>query len=539
MKKRWMIALLCLMLVCTLTACNLDSFISGGLVGELLENVGEETQNVLDEILSDIPDDTVGELDYGWVETMIDELWTEDIGIEEPWVEETWVEETWVEEETYVEIETIEPFVELPRELYSGMPLVLLGVNESDLGILYSEKDDVAAMTYARNLAMQENFGITVEAKLLNAGELHSALRMDATAGAGDFDIAFGSIAHDGALAAQDGIILNLSELPWIDLTNSRWDEDMYNGLAVGEYLPMATGQVTPDTAMKTSLLVFNTVQAEESGMDLYSYVTDGGWTLEKMYAIVEDTYQDLNGNGQVDQEDRFGFVGTYSSAEAFAVATNSQIVVKNADGIPEMVSDTAPIMQVFDTLYAMINSKGSYYVSWFDRLDYEQKNMPGKIYEDKNALFYAATPEEAIRLSQNAVFFGILPYPKAQMDDTAYCSAVSCDSTAVMVPISVKDVDFAGYSLEALTQMTDAGYENRMMARISQTAQDMEMLQIVLNNQVFDFGCNYLSAEYSSCVMVFREVLEYDSNTIASTMKRGERALEKQVLKLIEKMTN
>ena len=100
MKKRMLVALVCMILVASFAACDMEF---GGLVGELL---GEGTvDNVID-----LPGNVLPETA----------------------VEETWIEETWTAVDTFEDIGGGSS--NIPTDIYAGQRLVLLGCRADDLG---------------------------------------------------------------------------------------------------------------------------------------------------------------------------------------------------------------------------------------------------------------------------------------------------------------------------------------------------------------------------------------------------------------------
>ncbi len=526
MKKKLAIALLCLTLTCALAACNLAEFEFGGIVGELLGNIDQPGENfgVID---PEPPVDGVP------IETAPTEA--ESNG---HWETETWIEEMWTEDVTYGEIETEGPWVELPVNMYEGERLTLLGIHKHDLGLERSE-DSMQEATYARNQALKAYCGIEVDGVLVEQTGLYDQVLNDVMAGSGSYDIVFGSIARDGSRLAQNGALVNLSGLPWVDLTNDRWDEDIYNGLAYGSYLPMATGSITPDSMLKTSVVLFNPALAETNQIDMYSYVRDGGWTMEKMLGMVANNYVDLNGNGMADADaDLFSYVSAFDGAQAFATGAGISLIVKDESQIPVLSQGLPQMEWVYEVFYNLTNNIASVWVTMNDVMqDYDQLQVPEKVFADGRALFYGTTLEQAMNMSNASVQFGIMPYPKADWDVEEYRSYVDCNATAVMVPQSVRNQDFAGYALEALGQYNDGLYDGELSMRICSSPEDVEMLQLILESKTFDFGCNYMALTDSDKVMLFRTALENDSSAIGTLWQKYEKAFEKQLKKLCAQM--
>ena len=526
MKKKLAIALLCLTLTCALAACNLAEFEFGGIVGELLGNIDQPGENfgVID------PEPPVGGVP---IETAPTEA--ESNG---HWETETWIEEMWTEDVTYGEVETEGPWVELPVNMYEGERLTLLGIHKHDLGLERSE-DSMQEATYARNQALKAYCGIEVDGVLVEQTGLYDQVLNDVMAGSGSYDIVFGSIARDGSRLAQNGALVNLSGLPWVDLTHERWDEDIYNGLAYGSYLPMATGSITPDAMLKTSVILFNPELAETNQIDMYSYVREGGWTMEKMLGMVANNYVDLNGNGMADADaDLFSYVSAFDGAQAFATGVGISLIVKDESQIPVLSQGLPQMEWVYEVFYNLTNNIASVWVTMNDVMqDYDQLQVPEKVFADGRALFYGATLEQAMNMSNASVQFGIMPYPKADWDVEEYHSYVDCNATAVMVPQSVRNQEFVGYALEALGQYNNGLYDGELSMRICSSPEDVEMLQLILESKTFDFGCNYMAMTDSEKVMLFRTTLESGNASISSVWAKYERSFEKQLKKLCAQM--
>ena len=495
MKKKLLVALLCLTLVCCFTACNLADFEFGGLVGELF------SQGVGDYIPSD---------DHIMPET----------AIKETWVEETWIEETWVEDET----------VSYPMHLYAGYTLTLLGSMEHDLGFDEYGDDIVAETSYRRNMSLTEQYSIAVDALLADQASLGDMVRNDVTAGQGDYDVVMGVIADPGAELAQKGMLYNLYGLSYVDIKGEGWDASNHEGLAIGSYLPMATGSLVPTSDLYTSMLVFNAVMMDEMGINPYDYVQCGGWTLSKMNTFAAMAYSDLNGNGYTDQDDALGLVATLDSANAFAVAADAVLIEKDAStNAPFLNSLTEEQVTAYGLVFGLINeNKGSYGV-------YGYASDAQTAFEMGNTLLYTTTVQGAMQLMGSDVAYGILPYPKLSENQVDYRSYVDCYSTAVMIPVSAQRIDFVGYALNALTYSASGLLESTVGPRICRSEQDAEMLTLVLDSKTLDFGSNYLYANTEGAVQLFRMAIAQTSvDNLASLMARNEKVIQKGLKKLI-----
>ena len=495
--KRFFVVLVSLVLICSFAACDMEF---GGLVGELFYQ---------------------GEGNY---------ISSDDHPISETAVEETAGIETWWDEP--VEIETSH----LPNDQYVGQPLHVLGSNPSDLGQDEESLSLVSNLSYQRNQTVQQAFGMTVKTVSVPWELLTSEIENQFLSGIDEYELMFAP-AQTGVTLAQKGRLHNLYDIPWVDLYTQGWDADMHEGLSIGNYLPMASGVVTPDTILKTSVIYTNKRLAEEEGLaEMFVYVKEGEWTLEKMHAMSEMAYVDLNGDSTVNADaDRLGFVGLYDCAQAFACGADVEIVIKDTStNLPVLNQNTEPIVAAYELFYAMMNTRGVLYEAAGSASDGEEY-ISESVFTSGRALFYAGNVQTAVDgLEYLEEEYGILPYPKATLKQTSYHSYVDCYASLIMIPGTVRDLDFAAYALEGMHQVSMGLYEDQISMRICRSPEDLEMLNLVFDTKTFDFAGSYLLANRQNSVLLFREAMKSEHSSIASDLRSYQKVWEQELQKMI-----
>ena len=493
MKKRTLVVLLCLVLVCSFAACDIQF---GGLLGELFET---------DEILYHPP--------------------LEDV-IPEPGSMDSWLENEG-------EIGTNGSYVELPAYMYAGYQVVVLGDLAYDLGSTDSQDNIVERLTYARNQTVQEKYGILIDSKYVMWSDITNEVKNAVQSGSTDYDIVLAPISVTGSTLAMQDLLMNLNELPYLDLGGAAWDTGINEGLAIGAYLPMATGQIVPSSDLGTSLLVFSTKMAEDYGVDMYDYVLCGGWTLAKMHAIVNEFYLDLNGDAMPNAGDQFGLAIDNDHVYAFACGADAMWIDKDDQNLPVLntVTDLERIVSAYEQFYQMMQE----YSVRYNNADGNSQESAFAIFEQENAFIYATTYEEMLfDLSGADMKYGVLPYPKLDEEQRSYQSFVSTAANAVMVPASARDVDLVGYTLEALAQASDQMYFASLSTRACRSAQDVEMLSLVLDSKTLDFGSNYLLNVAGSPVQHFKNALMQNNTSITTFIKMYEKTISKELQNIL-----
>jgi hypothetical protein len=277
-------------------------------------------------------------------ETAVEETWIEtDVLVEEhPTSPEIWWDET--------EYGTEPPIVELPENQFAGQEVVVLQVKESDLGYGAVEDLDttISEITFLRNQTVQEKYNFVITNAYAKYQDMANMVLNDFTAGTGEYDLVLGGMSSIGAPLAQKGVLTNLNDLPW--LRASDWDAGALTDLSIGGYLPMMTGEISPDVMLKTSLILYNKEFADQIGLDIHMHYEQGIWTLYNMQVMNIVAQSDLNGNSIIEMGDAFGLVCRPEDARAFAVGTDSLIVIKDGNNLPAYQDNVQMINDNYST---------------------------------------------------------------------------------------------------------------------------------------------------------------------------------------------
>ncbi len=537
MKKRLLIMLVCLLLVAAFAACDMQF---GGLVGELLGGgtsmTDDDNVNLLPPVQGEI-ETMPGSPTYPPETT--------------PWGEETWPVETDPPIE-YPDVTTEggydDPIKDLPADLFAGETVTVLGYQNLDLGLQeINNSDFVAQATLERNMLIAQVYGIELE--LLYADDvlqLNDLVKRDVQAGEGDFSIVYQQMARAAGDLAANGYLVSLHELPYMSLSAEWWDPFCDEAYGVGGYLPMASGAVTPDAILKTTLIVYNPDNA--TGLeDLTHFARKGSWHYTNVAEASNYVARDLNGDGVfTEDQDLFGFAGvTHETDQSFAVSTGAVIVRKDRDNLPVYAEENVErINEVYQSIYELCYNTPSIHVSMSDLAsDPDAMEMPAKAFVEGRVLLYGTTLQGAIELAASGTTMGILPYPKYSENDPAYCSPVLTTASVVMVPQSARNLALTGYVLEGMARTSQEIYGAAIEAALLRGLTDqrgVEMLKLILQTRTVDFGSVYfyMDASNSAAVRVFETGLNQQRGSISSTIKQNERMLTKAIDKLIDQFS-
>lgn len=154
-------------------------------------------------------------------------------------------------------------------------------------------------------------------------------------------------------------------------------------------------------------------------------------------------------------------------------------------------------------------------------------------------ALFYFVSSLNLVSLKGEDVEYGILPYPMYDKQQENYRTLNW--NGLLGVPASIKNPEMVGDVLEMLNYYSapvkDAFYENLLGAKVAQSPDDVDMLNIIWDTVVSDVGiitCNS-SGAMDNLVYMLPKMCENGNNNFASYMKSNTRSAQRGLDKLFE----
>lgn len=384
----------------------------------------------------------------------------------------------------------------LPADLdYQGAEVKILywsDVNNAEFNIKEQSGALMNDAVYRRDLNVQERLDVKFvwngqPGNKTNLGNFQQYVQNSVTAGDGSVEIIATHSMVMGALAAA-GLVQDLLPTKYLDFEMPWWPHDLISNSTVRGKLYFASGDISLNTLLGMEGLFFNKEMAKN---DYYSYVSDGSWTLEKMFAETDNVYLDLNGDGKKDMGDNYGYV-TYSlMINPLFVGMGIRFVSKTAEG-DITLSDTygsektqGLLQKVVSRLY---DTNDWVYLSKIDDCT--------KVFIDGRSLFYMAS----VRLTVNDltgvddIKYGILPSPKYDTNQESYYTLMANTYTMYGICVTVNDTDIDSAVIEAMAsegyrEVTPAVFETALKLRYSNTDNDSRMFDILRKTTVMETG--------------------------------------------------
>lgn len=289
------------------------------------------------------------------------------------------------------------------------------------------------------------------------------------------------------------GLLYNQNELPVVDWDKPWWNDNARQTLSIGDVAYLASGDYSL-TCQGMQGILFNKELMENLGIDadLYTLVRDGKWTMDALLPLVEAAPADLNGDGKMTADDRFGILPN-NIGYCWQIAMGQPFTAKDEDGYPRAAMKTERMQKIVELCCQMATSDACYVTSYsyatYDTSDFK------KIFTEGRSLFAALDIGGLYATLRDIEFdFGIVPFPKFDEAQDGY--KTFCGAGIEGVPIHIEDPERTGVILEALSYYSyeyqrpvffDIVLENKAV----RDTDSYEMITIMHEGKTFDFGFN------------------------------------------------
>ncbi|MCL2775387.1 MAG: hypothetical protein FWD71_18885 [Oscillospiraceae bacterium] len=312
-------------------------------------------------------------------------------------------------------------------------------------------------------------------------------------AGTGQYDAAMLNARSASVLVLGD-YLADLYSLPGFDITAPWWDKNAVDDLTINNKLQMITGDISVMYKKSIEILLFNKQLLQQYSLDdPYKLVAENKWTLDRVYDMVKATAQDLNGNGKVDADDRFGFLCFNDTMGAMLIGSGVTFISRGEDGYPELTFFNDRTVTAFNKI-ADIMYDPAVANNW----------QTSKI-TDNDALFMAgqsmldnAEFQTVETMRQMDTDFGILPMPLLDETQDSYHHTINPYVAAmVTVPADITNPERTANVLDALGYyskqvLTPAYYEKTLKQKGARDDESEAMIDLIFNTVHYDLGYVY-----------------------------------------------
>lgn len=321
-------------------------------------------------------------------------------------------------------------------------------------------------------------------------GKLPSTVKNLIMAGDDSYDM-YVLVDWSGYSVAQEGYALPVSDLPYIDLSREYYSQSIQENLSIQGNLFFLMGDHNLSTYDSTNVLLFNKEMAIDLDLaDHYDTVLSGDWTLDLMQENMTLATYDADGDGEWTENDMYGITShSKQMLPTFWIASDLRVIEKDENDLPIF---TLASNEKFDTMYNRLLS-----MMHNDHLLYMSDNLTdyadNTIFKNGNALYNVVRVAFLHFYRDMDINYGIIPFPKYDVDQTEYCSRTE-GAYIHVYPVTLSQYELAGAVTEAMAcashnDVVPVYYDVVLKSKYSRDENSTKMLDIIYGNRIYDLA--------------------------------------------------
>lgn len=386
---------------------------------------------------------------------------------------------------------------------------VLTGIHGTYPVDCYSAEQSGDAMDdilYQRNLYLEERFSVvfeeTVTANIVS--DVPSQVRSAVLAGDDVWKMAM-MVDRFALNVGMEGCLYSYSDLPYIDLSNSWWNQNAKEDFTIDGKLFFTYGDDNLIFFLSTTVLAFNKQMVLDYGLDdPYTLVYDGKWTYDRFMEMNHTVTQDVNGDGKMTIADQFGTVfGANMFYANFWLQDGMKLVEKDDEDLPYFnVPGNEQLITLLvklatdakDTAFYDVQ-KQSDYKAQYDQKTGNNYNDIMAIFADDKALFASSSLINIMDARSMETDFGILPFPASEEKEAGYIyGSRTFGGFPYVVPVTVQDTEMVSAIMEAsacesMKSVIPVVYDKVLKGKNTRDTDSEAILDMIRQNRITDLA--------------------------------------------------
>ncbi len=391
----------------------------------------------------------------------------------------------------------------LPEDLrYNDETIRILtwsDVEHNEFEVEQTTGDLVSDALYNRNRKVEERLGVKLDFHGIpgNSSQANNYVAHVANAiqsNSGDFDMC-AAYSMTIASAAQQGYLLNLLDLPYLNFEMPWWPERLTKEAVINDKLFFASGDISANVIYMMYACFFNRDLIEAYGLeDPQELALQDKWTFAKFFEMTKGVYKDLNGNGQRDADDQYAYRTPKSPhTDPWLYNAGVSVIERNADGdlvlSPDFLGEkTIGIVEMLNN--QLWNSTDCAYMAGTDATTLEP-------FANNAVMFCFDRVRQSLTYFANTtVDYGVVPCPVISADQD-FVTVIGNPFTLYALPIDCRDPEMLSavmecYASESYRQVTPALFEITFKVKYSDSEINGQMFDIIRESVTFDLGRLY-----------------------------------------------
>ncbi len=382
------------------------------------------------------------------------------------------------------------------------------------------DSEVLAQAVFNRTEAVQQRLGLTFSLTDLELGydDYGAAIQEAVMAGDDSWQIILAA-GNASIRLGNDHLFLNVSENPYLDFEREWWAGDLMENMSIdGKTVRYMVGDATMNTYYYAYVTFFNKRIYENNfgdSDDLYKKALENDWFYDDLMVMSEAAYNDVNGDGKMDEEDTFGmFFDNQWIASYMQDASGLKTFERDENGYPLLSHDTERGMEILDKFYTLVYDTPGVDADW---------NLWGRAerFTDGVVLFQmttlSQTDGDAFRNMEDD--YGILPMPRVDEKQESYIAPITTSATFITIPKTCTDERIGGViealSSESYRNVVEVFYESALKMKYSRDAYSGQCIDIVKNCLFKTFLGEY-SARIGGTYFLTNALVEHSKNYVS-----------------------
>ncbi len=400
--------------------------------------------------------------------------------------------------------------------------------------------DPVLDAVYLRNTKIEEQYNVDLVIDERSRGDFYGAAYNAIAAQDDLWELIDSSIDEMNKLTQSKGLY-DLTGLEYLDLTQTWWDQNYIEDMSIGGRLYTILGDVNVFDDTQTIGLIYNKKIAQQFDIDnLYELVWDGTWTIDKLHEYVKLAAADVDGDGDMDEHDRWGMIAERAMLYFQMLGTGGRVAQNDADGYPYLTLNTERNSNALEKGHTLFREKNLVMLSedWSHLGSNVVVDALIPMFKNDQSLFYFAMVGWGYaQLRDMESAFGILPVPKLDEAQDRYYNGVSQYwATTLGIPVTCPDPNTSAFVLEAMSAasvqtVTKTYNEVVFNSKGMRDEESVEIMDLIKNSRVYDVG--YFN-NWGSIQDQLKNILNDNPLQFASSYAKWEKIMTKAMEKTI-----
>lgn len=394
----------------------------------------------------------------------------------------------------------------LPKDTYGGYTFRVIAQHFSERPNFPEETETGEVLNdalYRRNKAVEEMLGITFEnIAFEDRGQVKTKVMTAVNAHEDAYDLCITSLADGINSLAPGGFLLDLNSMQYLALDKEWWCGSITDNMQFGGKLYFNSGALSPFFYYTPTGMAYNIRLADDLGISgIEDSVLNGTWTADKLTELTKDVTADLDGNGKLDDADRWAIGHDGGAAgHAIFIGFGGKMTGTDESGNHILTMDTEETVTLVEKAASILGDPSLAYsgTSGSELSVFQKGNMLFLVTAMNNVIAgYYGIPS----FRQLDDDYGLIPPPKlSESQKDYYCFFNPWGPSGICVPVTVTETNRTSHVMETMAYLSyrDVNpviYDVLLKEKIARNESARQMIDLIYSaatydlNSIFNFG--------------------------------------------------